>query len=88
VANGYLDRLPTYKTMQPCQAATKGVPIYTYEQLKVLAGQVPIYYRSWNQLHESFRMAAEQFGDERNHTHWEKIVQEIGEISQIAGKYA
>ena len=27
VANGYLDRLPTYKTMQPCQAATKGVPI-------------------------------------------------------------
>ena len=28
VANGYLDRLPTYKTMQPCQAATKGVPIY------------------------------------------------------------
>jgi hypothetical protein len=61
---------------------------YNYKQLKVLAGQVPIYYRSWNQLHESFRIAAEQFGDERNHTHWEKIVQEIGEISQIAGKYA
>jgi len=28
VANGYLDRLPTYKTMQPCQAATKGVPLH------------------------------------------------------------
>ena len=27
VANGYLDRLPTYKTMQPCQAATKDVPL-------------------------------------------------------------
>ena len=26
VANGYLDRLPTYKTMWPCQAATKVVP--------------------------------------------------------------
>ncbi|MFH0813954.1 MAG: hypothetical protein V2A69_14130 [Pseudomonadota bacterium] len=31
VANGYLDRLPTYKTMWPCQAATKGVPIHAYE---------------------------------------------------------
>jgi len=68
--------------------SAKKKPGYNYEQLKVLAGQVPIYYRSWNQLHESFRIAAEQFGDERNHTHWEKIVQEIGEISQIAGKYA
>ena len=26
VASGYLDRLCTYKTMRPCQAATKGVP--------------------------------------------------------------
>jgi hypothetical protein len=68
--------------------SAKRKPGYNYKQLKILAGQVPIYYRSWNQLHEAFRIAAEQFGDERNHTHWEKIVQEIGEISQIAGKYA
>ena len=68
--------------------SAKKKPGYNYEQLKVLTAQVPIYYRSWNQLHESFRIAAEQFGDERNHKHWEKIVQEIGEISQIAGKYA
>jgi hypothetical protein len=68
--------------------SAKKKPGYNYEQLKILAGQVPIYYRSWNQLHESFRKAAEEFGDYRNHTHWEKIVQEIGELTQIAGKYA
>jgi len=34
VANGYLDRLPTYITMQPCQAATKGVPLATLKVLK------------------------------------------------------
>jgi len=27
VASGYPDRLPTYKTMWPCQAATTGVPL-------------------------------------------------------------
>jgi hypothetical protein len=68
--------------------SAKKKPGYNYQQLKFLAVQVPIYYRSWAQLHEAFRIAAEQFGDKRNNTHWDKIVQEIGEISQIAGKYA
>jgi hypothetical protein len=68
--------------------SAKKKPGYNYQELKLLAAQVPIYYRSWAQLYEAFRMAAEQFGDKRNFTHWYKIVQEIGEISQIAGKYA
>jgi len=68
--------------------SAKKKPGYNYQQLKLLVAQVPIYYRSWAQLYEAFRIAAEQFGDERNNTHWDKIVQEIGEISQIAGKYA
>lgn len=63
-------------------------PGYNYQQLKLLAVEVPIYYRSWDQLYEAFRIAAEQFGDERNNTHWDKIVQEIGVLSQRAGKYA
>ena len=29
MASGYLGRLFTYKTMRPCQAATKGVPLPT-----------------------------------------------------------
>jgi hypothetical protein len=68
--------------------SAKKKPGYNYQQLKLLAGQVPIYYRSWDQLYEAFRIAAEQFGDERNNAHWDKIVQEIGEISKIAGKNA
>jgi len=61
---------------------------YNYQQLKLLAAQVPIYYRSWDQLYEAFRIAAEQFGDERNNMHWDKIVREIRVLSQKAGKYA
>lgn len=66
----------------------KKKPGYDYQQLKLLATQVPIYYRSWDQLHEAFQRAVEQFGDKRNDAHWDKIVREIGALSQKAGKYA
>jgi hypothetical protein len=61
---------------------------YDYEDLGALAAQVPIYYRSWPQLRDSFRTAANQFRDTRNYAHWTKIMDEIEEISKVASRFA
>lgn len=60
---------------------------YDYDVLRQLASEVPIYYRSWDQLHRAFEAAVEQFDGPRNEKHWRAIVGEMGELARTAGRY-
>ncbi len=60
---------------------------YDYEQLRELASQVPIYYRSWGQMCEAFESASRDYNDRQNLEHWERIVDEIKKLVQRASKY-
>jgi len=48
---------------------------------------MPIYYRSWDHLSNSFTLAIEEYPDNKNKEHWQKIGQEIRELSDRAGRY-
>ena len=70
-----------------CIALSKKKSSYDYQVLGQLASGVPIYYRSWEQLHAAFEAAVEQLGDTRNEAHWRDIAGEIGELARRAGRY-
>ncbi len=70
-----------------CIRLSKKKASYDYERLKKLVIQIPIYYRSWQQLYEAFEFGIDQFDDMRNHWHWEKIGSEIKKLATRAGMY-
>lgn len=71
-----------------CVSLTRPKQSYDYGQLMKLVDDIPIYYRSWEQLAGAFAWAAEHAGDEQNRRHWSTVVGEIEELAQRAGKYA
>lgn len=58
-----------------------------YKSLKPIIENMPIYYRSWDHLSNSFTLAIEEYPDNKNKEHWQKIGQEIRELSDRAGRY-
>jgi hypothetical protein len=70
-----------------CIRLSKVKSDYDYETLGRLAQEIPIYYRSWRQLYETFDLAIPQFGDKRNLEHWQRIGSEVRELARRAGKY-
>lgn len=55
---------------------------------RALLSCVPIYYRSWTELSDSFRKGLSLFGDERNAEHWRRVGSEIQELSERAVLHA
>ena len=72
---------------EACIRLSKHKRSYDYEYLSKLTQEIPIYYRSWQQLYEAFDLAIPQFGDERNMEHWRRIGSEVKELARRAGKY-
>ncbi len=72
---------------EACIELSKKKASYDYEVLGQLAREVPIYYRSWGQLHRAFEAAVEGFGDPRNEAHWRSVMAEIGELARRAGRH-
>jgi hypothetical protein len=70
-----------------CIKAGRGNSSLNFERMKDLLLKLPIYYRSWEELEESFKVAISQFKDERNHHHWERLCEELTVLSSTAGKY-
>jgi len=70
-----------------CIRLSKKKASYDYERLKNMAREIPIYYRSWQQLYEAFEFGIKQFDDKRNHWHWQKVGGEIKELATRAGMY-
>jgi hypothetical protein len=70
-----------------CIRLSKSKEDYDYEYLGELMHEIPIYYRSWQQLYDGFELAIPQFGDERNLEHWRRIGSEVLELARRAGKY-
>jgi hypothetical protein len=72
---------------EACIRLSKRKEDYDYTSLARLAQEIPIYYRSWQQLYEAFDVAIAQFGDLRNLPHWERIGNEVRELARRAGRY-
>lgn len=70
-----------------CIRAGSGKTSYNHERVKGLLSKFPIYYRSWEDLENAFKGAIVDFGDKRNHYHWERLCEELIELSVTAGKY-
>lgn len=70
-----------------CIRLSKKKASYDYERLKDLINEIPIYYRSWQQMDGAFKLAIELFDDKRNHMHWRSIGCEINMIAARAGRY-
>ena len=71
-----------------CWRFVKELPRKYRETIPSLLVQVPIYYRAWSDLTDSFYNAIRQFNDERNEEHWQKIAKELRALSDMAAKYA
>lgn len=70
-----------------CIKAGRGNSSLNLERMKDLLLKVPIYYRSWEELEKSFKVAVSEFKDERNYHHWERLCEELATLSSTAGKY-
>ena len=70
-----------------CIAAGSGKSSYNHQCLKKLLLDFPIYYRSWEELEESFKDAISKFRDEKNHSHWERLCEELSILTATAGRY-
>jgi len=70
-----------------CIAAGSGKSSYNHQHLKKLLLDFPIYYRSWEELEESFKVAVSNFMDEKNHSHWERLCEELSTLAATAGKH-
>lgn len=70
-----------------CIRLSKKKKSYDYEFLRKLIEEIPIYYRSWEELSKGFELAAQEYDDPRNRKHWHKINDEVKELAIRAGKY-
>lgn len=70
-----------------CIKAGSGKSSYSHERVRTLLTEIPIYYRSWEELERAFKAAISKYEDERNHEHWERLCEELTMLSDIAGKY-
>lgn len=70
-----------------CINLSKRKDSYDYDVLADLASEIPIYYRSWQQLYEAFDAAIQQFDDPRNDQHWHKILGEIKALARKASRH-
>ena len=70
-----------------CIKAGKGNSSLDWERMKDLLSKFPVYYRSWEELEKSFKVAISRFKDKRNYHHWERLCEELKMLSSTAGKY-
>jgi hypothetical protein len=70
-----------------CIRLSKKKSSYDYEVLRQLAKEIPIYYRSWEQLYEAFKQKIRGLDESWETDHFRKVVEEIGELSKRAGKF-
>lgn len=70
-----------------CIKSGSGKSSYNHERVKSLLCEFPIYYRSWDELEASFNNAILKYNDERNHSHWQRLCEELFFLSNTAGKY-
>jgi len=70
-----------------CITVGGGKSSFNHERVRNLLDEVPIFYRSWKQLDDSFKSAIQKYGDKRNQGHWNKISRELTSLAKIAGKY-
>jgi hypothetical protein len=72
---------------EKCIIAGSGKTLYNHERVKNLLSEIPIYYRSWEELELSFKTAISRYNDERNYNHWQRLCEELFFLSNTAGKY-
>jgi len=60
---------------------------YDYDNLKNLINEIPIYYRSWQELFDGFESGIHEYADPLNHEHWVKTIDEVKELATRAGQY-
>ena len=53
-----------------------------------LLTQIPIYYHSWQQLGKAFDLAVVEFNDRSNRKHWERLGNELKDLSKVARRFA
>jgi len=70
-----------------CIRAGSGKSSYNHERVRSLLSEFPIYYRSWEELEKSFKTVVSKYSDERNHSHWQRLCEELSLLSNTAGKY-
>jgi len=74
--------------LDSCIRLSKKNSSFDFKKLRREFMEVPIYYRSWQQLHESFEKAMKKYDDFKNEKHWQNIVAEIGVLSRTAGRFS
>jgi hypothetical protein len=70
-----------------CVQLSKRNKSLDYERVKALSHEIPLYYRSWEQLSRAFDSAIQESADRRDFRHWRRIVDEIHELATRAGRY-
>lgn len=72
---------------EACIRLSKRKKSYDYEVLRKLIETVPIYCRSWEGLSKGLEVAVQEYGDQRNRQHWQKVIGEVRELAARATKY-
>ena len=70
-----------------CISLSKMKKSYDYDNLKNLINEIPIYYRSWQELSDGFESGIHEYADPLNHEHWVKTIDEVKELATRAGQY-
>ncbi len=70
-----------------CIKYGRGKSSYNHERVRDLLNNIPIFYRSWDQLETAFKNAINKYNDKRHIDHWMDICQELTDLAIIAGKY-
>ena len=74
--------------LDACTRLGRGKSSYDFARLRPYIDEVPIYYRTWEQLSRGFGAAVDEFDDGRNLRHWQRVVREIETLANRAGRYA
>lgn len=72
---------------ESCIRLSKRKKSYDYKILRKLIETVPIYYRSWEELFKGLEVATQEYDDQRNRQHWQKVIDEVRELAKRATKY-
>ena len=60
----------------------------SYERISQLLKDTPIYYCSWEQLVEALKYSINEFNDEKNKEHWERIWKELSKLAKRSARYS
>ena len=70
-----------------CLTFARGYYKKNRQRFHQLITDTPVYLRSWKQLEDAFKSSVDEFGDDHNREHWDKIAGEFYQLAQNSARY-